>query len=93
MNAESFPCTLRQIDRVSWIRGWWVGGLWVVGVLSETVNGRMKKIREGFFACVPASLETIRMGDTVGHLPAMGRRRRAGEGEGNLESNYKWVNE
>ena len=31
------------MDRVSWIRGWWVGGLWVVGVVSETVKGRMKR--------------------------------------------------
>ena len=64
-------------------------GLWVVGVLSETVEREDEKIREGFFASGPASLETIRMGDTVGHLPVMGRggREGEGEGEGNLESN------
>jgi len=43
-----------------------------------------EKIHEGFFTSVPTSLETIRMGDTVGHLHAMGRGGRGGEG-GELE--------
>lgn len=64
-------------------------GLWVVGVLSETVKGRDEKAHEAFSASVPESLNTMRMGDTVGHLPVVGKWGREGEKEGNLELNCK----